>query len=278
MSFLRVVEVLPPILPNDPRTKLRLGAPLSGFLQDVRGVRSFADVVLVANVKRDGVLKVDSVHAARALRTKIGVDAAPVVVVRDQNRPQFLSTMVTAATIGLRSAMVAWGDDYPEGSGASNVRDYPTLAMAIQEARAAVSRVTSRFVIFAPVDVESLARPSGVRRAKERLVAGASLLLAQPPATDPEETLPRQAELARDAGLKGKVLLSVFHFKGAEDVRMYEGMFGWNLPKALHKASEGGEKALIELEGRIIERMRKEGLPGVCLSTRGEPGIVKSLL
>jgi 5,10-methylenetetrahydrofolate reductase len=278
LAFLRVVEVLPPLFPSDRKGRLPASAALDRFVEDVRGIRSLADVVLVANVKREGVLKVDPVHAAAALRSGLGVDAAPVVVVRDQNKPQFLSSMLTAATIGLRSAMVAWGDDYPEGSGASNVRDYPTLARAIRDAYAVVSRVRPDFDIFAPVDIRELAHPRGRTRARERLEAGAALLLAQPPTTDPGATLERHVGLVEGAGLRGKVLLGVFHFKGAEDVDRYEGAFGWKLPKALHKASEDGEEGLVELEGRVIKRMRREGLPGVCLSTRGEPSIAKLLL
>jgi 5,10-methylenetetrahydrofolate reductase len=278
LAFLRMVEVLPPLFPSDHKGRLPASAALDRFVEDVRGIRSLADVVLVANVKREGVLKVDPVHAAAALRSGLGIDAAPVVVVRDQNKPQFLSSMLTAATIGLRSAMVAWGDDYPEGSGASNVRDYPTLAKAIRDAYAVVSRVRPDFDIFAPVDIRELAHLRGTTRARERLKAGAALLLAQPPTTDPRATLERHVGLVEGAGLRGKVLLGVFHFKGAKDVDRYESAFGWKLPKALHKASEDGEEGLVELEGRVIKRMRREGLPGVCLSTRGEPAIAKLLL
>jgi 5,10-methylenetetrahydrofolate reductase len=278
LAFLRVVEVLPPLFPSNHRGKLHASAALNRFIEDVRGIKSLADVVLVANVKREGVLKVDPVHAAAALRADLGVDAAPVVVLRDLNRQQFLSTILTAATIGLRSAMVAWGDDYPEGSPTSNVRDYPNLAKAIQEAYGVASRVRSDFRIFAPVDIGELAHPGGTRRARDRIGAGAALLLAQPPTTDPRETFARHIGLVEGAGLRGKVLLSVFHFKGEKDVDRYEALFGWKLPKALHRASHDGEEGLVRLEGEIIKRMRREGLPGVCLSTRGEPGIAKLLL
>ena len=280
MAFLRVVEVLPPLFPNPVGRDeaVSVAEALKRFTQEVRAIRRYADLVLVANVKREDVLKIDAAQAALLLRREHGIDAAPVVVIRDLNRSQFLSTMLTIVATGLKSAMVAWGDDYRPDAKSSNVRDFPDLSAAIREASEIASRVNPDFLILAPVDVEDLSTVGGAKRARKRLAAGADLLLAQPPTTDDGETFERHLGLLRKRGVDRRTLLSVFHFKGTEDVKHYEDLFGWKLPRRVHEASSAGEEALTKLERRVIERIRSEGLPGVCLSTRGSPLIARPLL
>lgn len=280
MAFLRVVEVLPPLF-DASRSKddrIAADAAMERFTEEVRGIRNFADVILVANVKDTRRLKFDSVHAAVMLQEDFQLETAPVVVVRDSNRPQFLSTILTAVSLGLNSVMIAWGDDYPASAKASNVRDFPNLASAIREASLIKSRARASTRFFAPVDLNSLAYPKGVALAKERLKAGAEMLLAQPPTTDKGATFDAHGSLVERAELRGKVLLNVFPFRDRPDVRRYERMFGWRLPKALHQAAAGGERDLRGLERKIIRRLRKESYPGVYLTTRGNPGVAEALL
>ena len=279
LAFLRVVEVLPPLFAaaGSSMDRLAASAATERFGDEARGIRDFADVIVVANVKDLTRIKFDSVHAAVMLQEDFSLPAAPVVVVRDQNRPQFLSTVLTVVSLGLNSMMIAWGDDYPKSSRASNVRDFPDLARAIREASRIRSRARSPTRFFAPIDIEGLAYPRGVVLAKERLKAGADFLLAQPPTTDDGETFERHASLLERTGLKEKVLLNVFHFKDEGDVRKYERMFGWRLPGELHQAAKG-EGGLVGLEREVIRRLRTEGFTGVYLSTRGNPSIAGRLL
>ena len=280
MAFLRVVEVLPPLFPfsRSKGDRLLLRSAMDRFAGEVRAVRDFADVVLVANVKDQSLLRVDPVHAAIVLGETAKVDAAPVVVLRGQSRSQFLSTVLTAVSIGLKWIMIAWGDDHPDGSRSSNARDYTTLATAIGEAADIRSRAGSKIRIFAPVQLESLRRGSGVALAKARLKAGADLLLAQPPTTDAKAAFRDHLALVTKSGLGSRVLFNVFHFKDDGDVGRYQNMFGWDLPLNLHATAKKGERALIEVEREVVARARREGLPGVYVSTRGMPQVVKELL
>ena len=278
MAFLRVVEVLPPLFPasavGDP---IATGRAVKRFVEEVRRIRDNADVILVANVKDPKRLKFDSMHAASMLQEDLRMRAAPVVVVRDQNRPQFLSTVLTAVSLGLDSMMIAWGDDYRESSRATNVRDFASLAEAIGEAGRIRSRAHSRMKLFAPIDMNTLAYPTGVRLAKERLRAGADILLAQPPTTD-DMTFDRHGSLLEESGLKEKVLPAVFHFRGEDDLRQYEKMFGWKFTGEFHADAARGERYLTEAERKIIGRLRAGGYMGVYLSTRGTPSIADKLL
>lgn len=276
MAFLRVVEVVPPTFESAGRLK-EAKARFRKFSSDVRSLAGSADLFLVANVKGQSLLKMDTVQAASALKAEPGVASAPVVVVRDQNRPQFLSAISTAFMSGLDSVMIAWGDPYPQG-GAANVRDFKNLAAAIEEAAKIRDAVSPKARIFAPIDLRKLASQDGARMARERLDAGADLLLAQPPTTDAAKTFDAHLTAVEGAGVRDRVLLSVFPFKGPADVARYERLFGWNLPTELHKASRSGGAELLKTEREVMARMIRDGMPGVYLSTRGDAGLARKIL
>ena len=277
MAFLRVVEVLPPLFRSSAGDLRGAKAALGRFTSDVRKFRRYADVFLVANVKDPKVLKLDTVHLASILHEALGVDAAPVIVVRDQNKPQFLASVLTAMLGGAGSVMVAWGDDYPGGT-ASNVRDFESLAGAVAQTARLRRAARPDAMVFAPVNLERLTEPRELALAEERLAAGADLLLAQPPTTDAKGTFERHLALLDRVGLRKKVLLSVFPFMGRSDVSRYERMFGWRLPASLHDVARGGRAPLLEAERAVVRRMRRERLPGVYLSTRGNISLARDVL
>lgn len=248
------------------------------FVRGANSVRDLADLFLVADVKNPDLLKLSTIEASLMLQERLGVEAAPVIVVRDSNRLRFLSSVLTGISLGLKSMMLVWGDRYPAAAGTSNVRDFASLGEAIRQAATIRkrARVPTRF--FAPVDLGMLGEAKGVGLARERLESGADLLLAQPPTTDPEATFDRHVSLLEEAGLKDRVLLNVFPFKGAKDVRDSERYFGWSLPRSLHDAARRGEPSLLEMEREVIRRTRSEGLPGVYVATRGVPSVARRLL
>lgn len=271
-----MVEVLPPRFKS--RRDLR-GARegLDHFTAGVRDLRGYADLILVANSKDQGYYKPDTLQVASGLKRDLRIATAPVVVVRDQNRPQFLSTVLSAFMAGMKSVMVAWGDDYPGGS-ASNVRDFRSLAGAIAEAARIREMAGPSASIFAPVNLNLLSSPTGASMAKGRIAAGADLLMAQPPTTDPGDTFTRHLALIDNCDLRQEVLFNVFPFKDRADVLHYERIFGWKLPRALHAAARGGRAPLLGLERDVVSRIRREGLPGVYISTRGDLGLAREIL
>jgi 5,10-methylenetetrahydrofolate reductase len=280
VAFLRVVEVFPPLFPASgaPGQNLPLEAKTELTVEGVRSVREYSDLFLVADVKSQKRLGVSTIETSARLQDRLGVEAAPVIVTRDMNRPKFLSSFLTAVSLGLKSVMFAWGDDYPPGSGITNVRDFGTLAEAIKMASLLRRRARAHVRFFAPVDLDSLDRPEGASVARGRLRAGAELLLAQPPTTDDGGAFERHMSLVRRAGLEGRVIFNVFPFRDEEDVRGCESKFGWRLPRELHRIAKKGEPALLGAERGVVRRARREGFPGVYITTRGTPGIASKLL
>ncbi|MDG6964741.1 MAG: methylenetetrahydrofolate reductase [Nitrososphaerota archaeon] len=280
MAFLRVVEVLPPRFPmsGSGRDRLDLKGEVERFVAEVRMVGRFADVVLVANMKNPHLLKMDTVQAALVAQHRTGVEAAPVLVVRDQVRAQFLSSLVAAFSSGLRSVMIAWGDDFPASGRGTGPGGFTDLAEAIREASVLRARSRSGVRLLAPVDLRRLGAGGGSAMAAGRLKAGADLFLAQPPTTDPHTTFDRHSSAIRRAGLEGKVLPGVFPFKDAADLALYEKMFGWKLSEELHAAASGGGEALFALTRAVVERVSRGGFPGVYVSTRGVPSMAERLL
>ncbi len=280
MSFLRVVEVFPPHFPlrRGADEPLGLDAELDRFVEDVRGIRDYGDLFLVASVKNPDLLKISTVEAALLLKERLGVKAAPVLVARDMNRLQFLSTIVTAISLDLDSLMVVWGDAYPASAKATNVRDFSSLANVLHEASAIRRQARSSANLLAPVDLNRLGSRRGVAQARERLRAGAVYLVAQPPTTDAEETFEKHTSLLEASGLKGRVMLNVFPFRDEKDARECEKYFGWKLPRRLFETASRGERALVDSERSVVRRLRAEGFPGVYLTTRGTPSVAQLLL
>jgi 5,10-methylenetetrahydrofolate reductase len=222
-------------------------------------------------------LKFSTLEAAALLKGRLGMKVAPVLVARDSNRPQFLSSVLTGLSLELDYLMFAWGDAYPAAEGATNVRDFRSLAEVIGEAAILRKRGRAATRFFAPVNIERLSKPGEAARARERLRAGADYLLAQPPTTD-IEALGWHAKFLREAQLKDRVLPNVFPFRDPKDVRECEAYFGWRLPNRLHAAAEKGERALFEAEREVVIALRDQGFPGVYLNTRGTPAVAERLL
>jgi 5,10-methylenetetrahydrofolate reductase len=280
VGFFRVVEVFPPMFPfrEDDREPLALDEKVERFVEDVRGARDFGDLFLVANVKDPELLKLSSVEAAFILQDRTRVRAAPALVVRDMNRLQFLSTVVTAISFELDSLLVVWGDSYPASAKATNVRDFSSLGRALHEVNSIRRKARSPMRLLAPVDLNRLDSPKGKAQAEERLRAGAQYLLAQPPTTDAEEAFDTHSALLKKSGMSDRILLNIFPFRDERDVTECERNFGWRLPKGLHQAAAAGGDSLVSSEREVVRRLREEGFPGVYLSTRGAPSIATKLL
>ncbi|MDG7014250.1 MAG: hypothetical protein JRN11_06860 [Nitrososphaerota archaeon] len=85
-GFLRVVGASPPLFAAG-EGRIDLDAAVDAF-EGVKERPRYSDLTLAASVKRPAVIRFDRVHAAALLQKKLQVDSAPVVLSRDQNRPQ----------------------------------------------------------------------------------------------------------------------------------------------------------------------------------------------
>lgn len=268
-----MVEVFPPNFSADSSKEpvVGLGQKTRDFVERVRRVQHLADSILVADVKDVSRLKLSTVHSAALLRELAGADAIPVITARDSSRPLVLSSVMTAFSLGLNSLMLVWGDRYGPGEGAKNVYDFDSLSEMLIAVRALSLRANVRCRLLAPVDLTRLGAERGLRLARERLKSGADLLLAQPPTTDVGVTLPKHAKLLEETRLKDKVLLNVFPFRDTADVDACRGKFGWNLPSRLDRIAREGEGALLREARGVSDGIRRLGLAGVYVSTRGRP-------
>jgi 5,10-methylenetetrahydrofolate reductase len=277
LEFLRVVEVFPPIVRKSQKGNLILEAETSSFVEGVGRIRRLADIVLVARLKNPELATMPPATAASLLVRKVGVDAAPVLVARDSNRQEIASMVLGAYSLGVRTLMLAWGDRQP-GEGPRSAHGLTSLSQVIAHARSVsrTARIRGRFL--APIDLARLSGRKGVHLAKSRLNAGAALLLAQPPTTDSDRALDAHLALLDASGLRDSVLLSVFPFRDRDDVIRCEQNFGWRLPPSLKRRAATKDFAPIDEARVLVRRLRKEGLPGVYLSTRGSPDIAEKIL
>lgn len=278
MAFLRLVEVFPPFLrPKESSHRMGLDTRIDHFVGDVRAIREYADIILVASLKDPRITPVSPVEASAILRNRLGLEAAPVIVARDSNSMMTASLILGSFAAGLRSLMLVWGDrtagDHPK-----NVYDFHSLSSMIAMARKISLAAGVKTRLLAPVDLHRLGDGLGRSLARSRLRSGADLLLAQPPTADSHETFDAHLSLIESAGLSDRVLLGVFPFRSRADVVHIQRYFGWALPPSLMKTAESGRSELLEEARAVARRMREEGLPGVYLSTRGTPSIAKKIL
>ncbi len=273
-----MVEVFPPLFPiKGTKEDIKLQDRLDEVVEAVRGIRRCADLMLVATVKNPDLLKVSSIQVAALIQKKAGIQAAPSIVVRDSNRLQLLSEIVTAYSFDLTSIMLVWGDRYPAGARSRNAYDFKDLSEVIREAVRIGKRAGIKPRIMAPVTLASQGGDQaglGLGRVK----AGASILLGQPPTTNPQHAFDEHEAALGSAGLEGRVLLNIFPFRDAKDVLDCEKYFGWALPQRLHETAKRGRSALIGEARSVVNRLRLDGYPGVYVSTRGDPSVARDIL
>ena len=278
-AFTSIVEVYPPVFhaAEDMEPTMGLRQKTRDFVERVRRIELLADSFLLADVKDAARLKLPTVLAASILRDRTGVDAIPVITARDSNRQAVVSSLLSAYSLGLSSVMLVWGDRYGDGE-PKNVYDFRSLADLVRLARRLAGRCGIKCRLLAPVDLPALGTERGLRLARERLTAGADMLLAQPPTTDSVSALPRHSRLIRRAGLGGRVLLNVFPFRDREDIETCRAKFGWELPRRLDVLAGGGERSLLSEARRVSEAVERSGLPGIYVTTRGKPEVARFIL
>lgn len=276
-GFLRVVEVFPPSFSIDKKAEpeFALRQKTRDLLEKIKKIQKFTDYILVADINDISRVKVSTLVTASMIQEQLNVRSVPVITARDSNRISVRSQILTALSLGIEAIMLVWGDRYVEG--AKNVYDYASLSDMISEAREISERAGKRITMFAPVNLSSLSTEKGLEIARERLFAGASYLLAQPPTAD-NVAFDLHSKIIEEKGLYGKVLLNVFPFRDKQDIETCRKRFGWSLSPDLEKIAEKGEIELLKVARGIAERIKRMNFPGVYVSTRGRPEIARFIL
>jgi 5,10-methylenetetrahydrofolate reductase len=279
--FTTVVEIFPPNFSAETAKEPLLGLrqKTQDIVARVKKVENLADCVLVADMKDMGRLKLSSIYTAAMLKKELDTEVIPVIAARDGNRSAVRTLFLSALSYGLDSVMLVWGDKYNEGEGSSNVYDYPSLSVVIKEMRELADRANVKATILAPLNIATLGTAKGDELATSRVKSGADCLLAQPPTSDVELTLPEQVRRLEEKKLKKRVLLNVFPFRDRQDIDFCRKRFKWDIPPVLDKmADEGGEARLLKESRAVVEKMREAHLPGVYVSTRGRPELARFIL
>ena len=279
--FTTIVEIFPPNFSSETAKEPLLGLrqKTQDIVARVKKVENLADCVLVADMKDLGRMKLSSIYTAAMLKQELDTEVIPVIAARDSNRSAVRTLFLSALSFGLDSIMLVWGDKYKEGEGSSNVYDYPSLTAVIREMRELADRADVKATILAPVNLATLGTKKGDEMATSRLKGGADCLLAQPPTSDGEETLPKHLRILEEKKLEKRVLLNVFPFRDREDIESCRSRFNWHIPPALDKmAEEGGEARLLKESRSVVDKIRAHKLPGVYVSTRGRPELARFIL
>jgi 5,10-methylenetetrahydrofolate reductase len=278
--FTTLIEVFPPNFSIEASREPLIGLKqkMRDMVARVKRIEGLADAILVADMKDPGRLQLASIYTAATLKEELGAEVIPVIPTRDMNRKAIRTMFLTCLSLGLESVSLVWGDRYADGDGSRNVYDYTSLAGAIGEARSLADRADVNATLLAPVNISTIGTPKGLKLAKDRLRAGADVLLAQPPTSDLSLTLEKHVAELKANKLEKKVLHNVFPFRSKEDIVACRERFGWELPKELEEIAQRGERGLLREARDVVDRLREEGMPGVYVSTRGKPELARFIL
>jgi len=279
-EFISIVEVFPPSFNLDPEREPNIGIreKTRDFLERVKSVHELADAILITDVKDTTRLKLSTVNSAALLKEELGIESIPVITARDSNKAAIRSTILTALSLGLDSIMLVWGDKFTGAEGPKNVYDYESLSQMISDVQFLANRSGVDLTILAPVDLSLISTEKGQRMTEDRLRSGATFLLAQPPTTDAYATLSRHVDVVSKSNSSSRIFLNVFPFRSKPDVDACRIRFGWDLPKNLDESAQQGEAQLLREARRVSEGVRKAGLRGVYVSTRGRPELARFIL
>lgn len=278
--FTTIVEVFPPNFSAQASREPLIGIKqkLRDMVARVKKIENLADAIMVSDMKDTSRLELSSVYTAAVLRDELGTEVIPVIPARDMNRKAARTAFLTALSLGLESVALVWGDRYSATDGAKNVYDFRSLSEAIAEMRTLADRADVNATLLCPVDLSILGSPAGLRLTQGRLKSGADGLLAQPPTAEVAYTLDRHLKVLETFGLKRKVLPNVFPFRDVADVESCRARFGWDLPRELDAIAAQGERRLLKEAREVVEALRRSGVPGVYVSTRGKPELAKFIL
>ena len=278
--FTTIVEVFPPNFSAQAAREPLIGLKqkMRDMVARVKKIENLADAILVSDMKEASRLELASVHTAGVLKGELGLEVIPVIPARDMNRKAIRTSFLTALSMGLESVALVWGDRYTESEGSKNVYDYSSLAEVIAEMRSLADRADVGATILSPVDLSSLSGERGRGLAQGRLEAGADGFLAQPPTAELAHNLGDHLRILEESGLTERVMPNVFPFRDSEDVRSCRARFGWSLPPELERIGDQGERMLLKEARSVVDALKRSGVAGVYVSTRGKPELAKFIL
>ncbi len=250
------------------------------LVETVSDLEAIADAFSLPELK-DGIrIHLNTIAIAIELKRRTGSDIIPTVTLRDSNKQSILGLISYGIFAGLENLQIVRGDPYTS-SLPKNVYDFSKVSDLVSAVRKIESHSTGgdRLCILAPINVTNLKDKTYVATIRNRALSGVDIFVTESLFEDIDRHLGRISKL-RKSGVKTPVIHNIFPFRDYQDALTCVTKFGWKVSSEELNGlkTHGHDYGLKIARKRYFDLLdRKHEVDGVCISTRGNPELVKQI-
>lgn len=252
------------------------------LVESVTELETLADAFSLPELK-DGIrIHLNTVAVASELKKRTGSDIIPTVTLRDANKQSILGMISYAIFAGLENLQIVRGDPYFDDSAVpKNVYDISKVSRLVTLVRKIESHSASsdRMCILAPINMMILNDRKYMNTVRDRQASGVDILVTESLFEKIDKYLDRIVKL-RKSGIKIPLIHNIFAFRDYEDAVACKQKFGWQISdEELHGLKTKGPRyGLDAARKRYYDLLdRRDIVEGVCISTRGNPELVRQI-
>lgn len=284
-NFAKIVELFPPGLPS-PETMIEsqrfdISLRFERLVQEIFELEAVADAFSLPELK-DGVrIHLNTIALASELEKRTGSDVIPTMTLRDSNKQGILGLISYAIFAGIENLQVVRGDPYGD-SLPKNVYDFSKVSDLVTAIRKIESHSSTgeKMCILAPINMTKTNNQGYVETIKKRALSGVDIFVTDSFFEDTDKHLSRISKLRR-SGIETPIIHNIFPFRDYKDAIVTIRKFGWKVPREeLHGLkTRGPDYGLKMARKRYYDLLdRQSEANGVCISTRGNPELVKLII
>jgi 5,10-methylenetetrahydrofolate reductase len=284
-NFATLVELFPPGLPSPgsmkDSQKFDLEARFERLVQSIQELEALADAFSLPELKDTQRIHFNSVAIASELKRRTNSDVIPTITLRDSNRQNLLGAISFAIFAGLENLQIVRGDPYHSQSEPSNVYDISKVSSLVSLVRKLEAHLlnTEKVCILGQINLTRISDERYVATALQREASGIDIFVTESLFEEIEAYLDRVVKV-RGFGIKSPIVHNIFAFRDYDDALACVQKFGWRVSsEELHALKTVGPKYGIDKARERYQDLldRKEIVQGVCISTRGNPELVRQI-
>jgi len=250
------------------------------LVQSITELEAVADAFSLPELK-DGIrIHLNTIAVASELKKRTGSDIIPTITLRDANKQSILGLISYAIFAGLENLQIVRGDPYfNEESVPKNVYDISKVSRLVTLVRKieAHSSNSDTLCLLAPINMMILNDRKYVKTIMERQDSGVDIFVTESLFENMDKYLARVVKLRKD-GVTTPLIHNIFPFRDYADAIACKQKYGWKISsEELHGLKTKGPKYGLEVaKERYYDLLdRRDIVEGVCISTRGNPELVR---
>lgn len=282
-NFIKIVELFPPGLPSpDSMTESQrfdISLRFERLVEAVSELEAVADAFSLPELKDGLRIHLNTIAIATELKKRTGSDIIPTITLRDSNKQSILGLITYGIFAGLENLQIVRGDPYSEPL-PKNVYDFSKVSDLVLAVRKIESHSSTgdSLCVLAPLNVTNLKERAYIDVIRKRAASGVDLFVTESLFERVETHLARISKL-RGMGVKTPIIHSIFPFRDYSDALTCIKKFGWKVSREeLRGLKSGRGYGIKAARKRYLDLLdRQDEVEGVCISTRGNPELVKQI-